>query len=139
MEKVGGMSSSNGTNTPRTAYNYEVGSNSSSTTWSGKIGLMYVSDYGFAAGNSNWGTNLISYDSTAVRNNNWMYMGATEWTIFRSSDYSSLAFIVNYTGNVNQGGVYRSYGAVRPVFYLNSSTEYSSGSGTESDPIRIVV
>ena len=137
--KVGGMSSSNGTNTPRTAYNYEVGSNSSSTTWSGKIGLMYVSDYGFAAGNSNWGTNLISYDSTAVRNNNWMYMGATEWTIFRSLDYSSLAFIVNHTGNVNQGGVHLSYGAVRPVFYLNSSTEYSSGSGTESDPIRIVV
>ena len=136
--KVGGMSYSNGRSTPRTVYNYEVGSNSSSTTWSGKIGLMYVSDYGFAARNSNWGTNLSSYNLTTVRNNNWMWMGLYEWTISRDSDGSDRAFSVYNSGYVGNYTVDNS-SAVRPCFYLTSSTTYVSGSGTSSDPIRLEI
>ena len=135
--KVGGMSLSNGRSTPQTAYNYEVGSNSSSTTWSGKIGLMYVSDYGFAASPSAWTTNMSSYNSTSIRDNNWMYMGLYEWTISRTSSTSTSAFRVRDTGILASNYVYNNSGAVRPVFYLTSSTTYVSGSGTSSDPIRI--
>ena len=56
--KINGMSSENGLSTPKTVYNYEVGSNSSSTTYSAKIGLIYVSDYAFAASQNYWITNL---------------------------------------------------------------------------------
>ena len=28
---------------------------------------------------------------------------------------------------------------IRPAFYLNSDVEYLSGSGTESDPIRLKI
>ncbi|MEG1142953.1 MAG: DUF6273 domain-containing protein, partial [Clostridia bacterium] len=47
--QVGGMTYENGTAAPATAYNYEVGPNKANVTFNGKIGLMYVSDYGFAA------------------------------------------------------------------------------------------
>ena len=132
--KVGGMTSSYGYSTPRTAYNYEVGANSSSTTDTMKIGLMYVSDYGFAASNTYWSTNLSSYNSAT--SNNWLYLGSYEWTISRNSDYSNYAFLVISPGYVNNNNVLFSYG-VRPVFYLTSSTTYVSGSGSSADPVRI--
>ena len=132
--KVGGMSSSNGTGAPKTAYNYEVGANSSSTTYPAKIGLMYVSDYGFAASNTYWSTNLDSYKNAT--SSNWLYLGSYEWTISRRSDNSNFAFYV-YSGRVHSINVYFNPYAVRPVFYLNSNVEYASGTGSESDPFRI--
>ena len=136
--KVGGATYSNVyIGTPQTAYNYEVGSNSSSTTYSAKIGLMYASDYGFAASYSYWTSTLGSYNNTNVRNNNWMWMGLYEWTISRRSDGSDLAFHVNSAGDVNYHHVDSYYRAVRPSFYLNSDVLYISGTGTQSDPFRI--
>ena len=132
--KVGGMSYTYGYSTPQTAYNYETGANSSSTTYNAKIGLMYVSDYGFAASNTYWSTNLNSYNGTT--SNNWLYLGSNEWTISRRSDNSDFAFRV-YSGTVGNSYVYNSSNAVRPVFYLNSNVVHSSGFGTISDPIRI--
>ena len=132
--KVGGMSYTYGYSTPQTAYNYETGANSSSTTYNAKIGLMYVSDYGFAANNTYWSTNLNSYNGTT--SNNWLYLGTNEWTISRRSDNSDFAFRV-YSGTVGNSYVYNSSNAVRPVFYLNSNVVHSSGFGTISDPIRL--
>ncbi len=132
--KVGGISSSNGKSTPRTAYNYEVGSSSSSTIDSMKIGLMYVSDYGYSASPSYWTTNLSSYSSTA--SSNWMYLDSNEWTISRISDGPLIVFGLN-SGRIYSWDVNNSLIATRPCFYLNSDVEYSSGSGTQSDPIRI--
>ena len=136
--KVGGAAFSNVYNgTPQTAYNYEVGSNSSSTTYSAKIGLMYASDYGFAASNSYWTSTLGSYNNTNTRNNNWMWMGLYEWTISRRSEGASGVFPVDYVGNVGGAQVYNYAFAVRPVFYLNSSITYNRGSGTAADPVRL--
>ena len=127
---VGGYSSPSAT--PKTWYNAE----SRGTTYSAKIGLMYVSDYGYAASNSYWTTNMISYDS--AKNNNWMYMGLYEWTISRDSSFSYYTFMVSHTGSLYHNYSVYDYGiAVRPVFYLTSSTTYISGSGTQSDPFRI--
>ena len=126
---VGGHSTSNAT--PKTFYNAE----STGTTWSGKIGLMYVSDYGYAASNSAWTTNMGSYNS--VTSNNWMYMGLYEWTISRNSSGSGSAFIVHNAGRVVNDFVNMDSDAVRPSFYLNSSVNYVSGSGSSADPIRI--
>ena len=134
--KVGGMSYTNGINIPHTAYNYEVGSNSSSTTYNAKIGLMYASDYGFAAYPSAWTVHMSSYNNQAIRSTNWMYSGISEWTISCDLDNSNRAFIVNNAGIVGRDRVYFTY-AVRPVFYLNSDVTYVSGTGTESDPFRI--
>ncbi len=133
--KVGGMSNSQ-TNTAKQYYNTEVGSSSSSTTDSMKIGLMYVSDYGFAASNSHWTTELFNYD--AAKSDNWLYLGSDEWTISRRSDNTYGAFPVLSSGYVigDFSRVDLAF-AVRPVFYLNSSINYVSGSGSSADPIRI--
>ncbi len=135
--KVGGFSSSTWLSSFKTVYNYEVGSNSSSTTDSMKIGLMYVTDYVYASPTSDWTTTVYDYAYEGEDpNNNWMYLGSNEWTISRISDYSNVAFGVVSRGGLSGGPVDDS-AAVRPSFYLESSTSYVSGSGTQSNPIRI--
>ena len=132
--KVGGGTIRNiTTSVPKTAYQYEVGSSASSTTYDAKIGLMYVSDYGFAADPSAWTTKLSSYNSNTSKN--WLFLDSTEWTISRNSDSSDDAFYV-HSGYLAGSSVLYSLG-VRPVFNLLSSVTYASGSGTSSDPIRI--
>ena len=131
--KVGGMSYSQ-TNTAKEYYNTEVGSSSSSTTDSMKIGLMYVSDYGFAASPDYWTTELYNYEPS--KSSNWMNININEWTISRHSDDSNSAFQVVSTGYVGIYTVNYSFG-VRPVFYLTSSITYASGSGLSTDPIRV--
>ena len=101
-----------------------------------KIGLMYVSDYGFAAAPSAWTTNLENYNGTAIKNVNWMYLGAKEWTISRYADNVYHVFDVSFGGNVN-GDSAQYVHAVRPVFYLTSSVTYVEGDGTKNLPIRI--
>ena len=133
--KVGGNTSANISGVvPKTAYQYEVGSSASSTTVDKKIGLMYVSDYGFAADSSEWTEKLGSYKSSSK---NWLYLGSTEWTISRDSDDTNYAFRVTSTGDVNFSIVDSRSFAVRPSFNLESSVKYVSGSGSMSDPVRV--
>ena len=129
--KVGGNTMAS---VPATTYQYEIGSSASSKTHDAKIGLMYVSDYGFAADQSAWTTKLDSYKSNVSKN--WLYLGLDEWTISRDSSYSGYAFRVYNDGNVYLSNV-SSYTGVRPSFSLLSSITYVSGSGSMSDPVRI--
>ena len=137
---VGGMTRANGSKSnAKTAYNYEVGANKdASTTVNAKIGLMYVSDYGFAAAPSAWATILNNYDDATIKNENWLYIGLDEWTISRISDGSDDAFAVDAYGLVVDVAVDSSIGlAVRPSFSLSSSIKFTSGEGTAVNPIRI--
>ena len=141
--KVGGNTYANiGTQPAKTAYQNEINnpvttnSQDNATELKAKIGLMYASDYGFAAAPSSWTTNLYSYDGAAIKSVNWMYMGLAEWTISRCAGNASIAFRVNNTGSV--GNYYANFAlALRPVFYLSSSVNYASGSGTAADPILV--
>ncbi len=112
-------------------------------TYRAKIGLMYVSDYGYAAYKDAW-TTKIGYDSNGngynnadIIANNWMYMGLAEWTITRYADDSKGAFIVNNDGSINYRYVYGLDTPVRLSFYLSSSTEIASGDGTSGNPYRL--
>ena len=102
-----------------------------------KIGLVYVSDYGYAAAPSAWTTNMNSYIGSAVTSVNWMYSGLSEWTISPSSSTSTIYSI--YISDVGNSSIIstNNIAAVRPVFYLNSSVFFVSGLGTSSSPIRI--
>ena len=140
--KVGGGSWSNiATSVPKTAYQYEVGSSASSTTYGAKIGLMYVTDYYYSASPSAW--TLVGYnesdatkDYRAAKTTNWLFLGSYEWTISRPSNHASYTFYVASTGLVGGDHVSHSYG-VRPSFNLESSVKYVSGSGSMSDPVRV--
>ena len=134
--KVGGNTWDNIYNqTAPTAYQNEINNSDPNKTVNAKVGLMYVSDYGYAASSSSWSTLLKSYNN--VITNNWMYMGLIEWTLVPRTDYSNRAFGVDPTGYLNSY-IVRSYTVgVRPVFYLTTDTSYKTGNGTISSPIII--
>ena len=140
--KVGGNTFDNiSSSVPSIAYQNEIVAPAENTTYDAKIGLMYVSDYGFAASPSAWTTTLYNYDGndakgTSIKTINWMYMGYYDWMISRFSDDSRGAFGVGYNGFVYDDNVHGSYG-VRPSFNLSSSITYVSGSGSAVDPILI--
>ena len=140
--KVGGNTFDNiGSSVPSIAYQNEIVAPAENTTYDAKIGLMYVSDYGFAASPSAWTTTLYNYDGndakgTSIKTINWMYMGYYDWMISRNSDDSYYAFIVTRVGNVHFY-VVGHYSGVRPSFNLLSSITYVSGSGSAVDPILI--
>ena len=141
--KVGGNTWANiGTKTSSVAYTNEItnpvttNTTDNATTYSAKIGLMYVSDYGFAASPDAWTLTMSSYNNTTAKNNNWMYMGLYEWTFSRRADRSNLAFRVSGVGGVGGNSVSYDSG-VRASFNLESSVSYVSGSGSMSDPIVI--
>ena len=133
--KVGGMDWNN-SYTTKAYYDREVGNSSNSTIERIKIGLMYVSDYGYAVNNSNWTKALYNYDNSTLKSNNWMYTGSTEWTISCVTNNSYNSFYIDSTGYVYHSSS-SVHSVVRPCFYLNSNVTYVSGSGTQSDPIRI--
>ena len=140
---VGGMNYNNGLATnAKTAYDYEVGVNKdANTTVTSKIGLMYVSDYYYAASKDYWilpGYNSSGNNYKKSTNDNWLYTGLSEWTISRNSDGSGDAFAVARDGTVRGVAVGRSNGsAARPSFSLSSSIKFTSGEGTAVNPIRI--
>ena len=129
--QVGGMDWSE-TNTAKQYYDVEVGTGQSGYVETMKIGLMYVSDYGYGANPEKWTTALYE-DNYGT--DNWLYLGSTEWLISRITDSSDYAFYVrpSYGGSVDYGAVYRAF-AVRPSFSLTSTVTISSGTGTSSDP-----
>ena len=141
--KVGGNTYSNiYSKTPSVVYQNEIvnpvttNTTDNATEYSAKIGLMYVSDYGFAAEPSAWTLTMGNYNNTTATSTNWMYMGLYEWTISRDAGDSGRAFGVSNVGYVYSNYV-NNYCAVRPSFNLESSITYVSGSGSASDPMVI--
>ena len=100
------------------------------------IGLMYPSDYGYAAGNSCLSTTLSDYYNSC-RNNDYLavYL-SNHWLQTPRSDNSNFSFQVNTTGSVTSSYA-KSYGDTYPTLYLISETQITGGTGTESDPYTL--
>ena len=143
---LGGMTFDNTAKSFYTGERNNTGYGSNPTTYgpenasgnSTKIGLMYPSDYGYAAYSDAWATNLFHYDSSTTKENNWLYMGLHEWTITPNLSYSNKVFFFTYNGYPasNPSYAYAGY-SVRPVFYLKSNISYVEGNGTKASPFRI--
>ena len=132
----------------KTAFTYEIenpSTNAGSTIYNAKIGLMYLSDYYYAASPTYW--SYAGYDSRGYGNdyqaatgNNWMYSGVTEWTISRDSVFMDTAYYVTDSGNVN--GYYCVFNdryGVRPTFYLYPWVSLESGNGSVESPYRLSI
>ncbi len=113
------------------------------TTWNGKIGLMYSSDYGYATsgGTSMNRTSCLAEEmsnwdgASDCTNNDWIYNSSSHWTISPRA-YSSSArrvFDVDVMGNVYDNSA-NINNAVRPSVYLIPSASILGGEGTESNP-----
>ncbi len=106
--------------------------------WEGMVGLMYPSDYGYAAGNGCVnGTKLYDYKEGCM-NKDWLYISNTyQWFMSPySGDYYSV-FSVEWPGRVTTSTPTINSFSARPTFYLTSTTSVVSGTGTEADPYII--
>lgn len=120
--------------TPLNVYKTEMTNDTSTIVYSANIGLIYLSDYGYAASPSAWTTSLGGYNDSSITTENWMYMGATENVI---SYYSACnPYTIVDTGAVTSTTFYVNL-VIRPSFYLGANTYYKSGIGSISDPIII--
>ena len=111
-------------------------------TWTGKIGLMYASDYGYAtSGGSTIGRetclNTVLYNwrnLSECPNNDWLYNSSnTQWTLTPDASHSYRVFRVESREFVSSNNLYYTDG-VSPALYLNSNVKIVSGEGTESNP-----
>ena len=134
---LGGYNTTEGVMTNQ-FYAYERGITRYDTSrplyWDGMVGLMYPSDYGYAAGNTCvTGTDPYNYDG-GCKNKDWLYnSNISQWLMPPNSGNSSYAFRVSSSGFVDGGYVHSVFSA-RPVFYLTSSASISSGEGTSAAP-----
>ena len=126
-----------------TASGYYNAERDSSQVYSGNpasttqyIGLMYPSDYGYAAGSSCLLTALYKYDSSC-KNSDYLFSGVIEWLQAPSADNSSYASLLNSLGYVNiNSGVTGSI-AVRPVLYLNTNVQITGGDGSQGNAFQL--
>ena len=154
--KLGGLSSSSsdasyfGNAITSTWYTYERGTTiyeGRPTEWTGKIGLMYPSDYGYATSGGSTtnretclNTAIFNWDSSSVsdcKNNDWLYKSGTyQWTLTSYSSSSYYVFRVRSNGNVRDHYTYYA-NAVSPALYLTSNVKISGGEGTEESPYQL--
>ena len=123
------------------------------TEWTGSIGLMYPSDYGFATSggsttnrSSCLAKELWNWDSSDVsdcRNNSWLYDDIQEqWFVvsiaadFGQMSYSDNVFFIDASGLVGPTSGLVAY-SVRPTLYLLPTVEIVSGTGTSTDPFQL--
>ena len=111
---------------------YDAEHDSSTNPWTGKMGLMSASDYGFASSSCKGGSQtLYDYDNSSCTGSNWLKKGINEWTMIPHSDLANLALNVRADGFVRSGSVAGAFG-LRPVIYLNSDVQVR-GTGTSGD------
>ena len=154
---IGGNSYSN-PNTPpyglplQDQYNKERGTityqNSRPTEWTGKVGLIYASDYGYASTNSECRENLragVTYDTAndswdysngKCKTDNWLVKSTWYWTLSPCSGSSSCVFNANGGGAVDDYSAYDS-GGVLPAVFLKSDVLITGGPGEEGSPYRL--
>ena len=123
----------------KTAYQNEILTPAASTIFEAKVGLLYVSDYGFAASRTYW-TYPFTIESNGydiAKEANWLYGGGCDWTITPITTTSNNSIFVIFSGGSVMSNLSKNEFMVRPVFNLESSVTYVSGSGSMSDPIII--
>ena len=133
-------------------YGYERGSTvyrGHATTWTGKIGLMYPSDYGYAtSGNSTTDRatclSLALYDFNLFsdcKSNDYLYKSTySQWTLTPYSSRVSHIFFVNMDGYVFSNFVRLGGISVRPAAFLKSNISITDlGIGSVEYPYQLSV
>ena len=121
------------------------------TSWTGKIGLYYPSDHGYATSGGST-TNRTTCVNTSLENwsnagvsdcnkNNWLFAYTPLWTMSPSSG-NGADFVFFFDQGMlygSQNMYYRAYTSysIKPTLYLKSSVKINGGSGTQTDPYTL--
>ena len=135
-------------------YGYERGTtvySGHATNWTGKIGLMYPSDYGYATSGGSTtdratclAKEMYNWDGSDVsdcKTNDYLYKSSYyQWTLAPSSSSARNVFRVNYTGYVRSYVANAGYFSVRPAVFLKSNISITDvGIGTAESPFQLKV
>lgn len=114
------------------------------TSFVGKVGLIYPSDYGYAtSGGSTKDRNaclnkeLYNWDSSDFsdcKNNDWILNSSHQWTITPRASISYIVFTVRSSGCLNSDIARNPNFGVRPVVFLKSNIKIVDGDGSSSNP-----
>jgi len=108
-------------------------------TWTGYIGLPYITDWVYASSESDCNTKIDQSSPYKCKNNNWMHYGSTgndvTWYLSpkASASHASVVWFVNgdgFAGGSDASGAL----AFFPAIYLKSNILIESGTGTSSNP-----
>ena len=129
-------------------YKYERGTTvytGRPTKWTGKIAILYLSDYGYAADLNKCSKRINDYNDSTCTSNNWIktILGTSNrgWLLTVSSSEAFQIWAIDSSGFVDTDGSSSTiFGyEVMPVLYLNSELTIKEGTGTSSDPYQLNV
>lgn len=106
------------------------------STWDGKIALIYPSDYGYASTDTAC-RNIMSSLKNRVCNckkENWLANGTIYWTLSPAFENGTYVFNVDPEYGSVDDYIDSSDFGVRPALFLKSDVVIKSGTGTETDP-----
>lgn len=131
---------------PNQIYTYERGSTVYSgrkTTWTGKIGLMYPSDYGYASDLTKCQEKINNYNASTCSQNNWIYNMGSLWLLTHDSARADRSWSINSSGNASVNGNGNGSDSngllVFPSLFLSSDVKIISGNGSISNPYQLGV
>ena len=114
------------------------------TTWTGYIGLPYVTDWAYASSENDCNTKIdvSSAFTYKCKNNNWMHYGSTPNDATRMlSPYANPARASDVWNVYGSGDASSSFASntvsAFPTIYLKSNVLIESGTGTNTDPYTL--
>ena len=146
---LGNASYSNGYGNTKEIYAQERSTNvhsGNSQTWTGKLALIYPSDYMYASSGCynddtmkghNGSDYSKDYRNATCTNTNWLFTGYWYFTLTPISYNTKTAVGVESSGIMYISNVDLTTGNTRPSAYLDANVKYISGSGTIEDPFTI--
>ena len=125
---------------PNSSYTTERGvvvTTGNAATWIGKVALMYLSDYGYAADFNKCSKTINNYSDDTCKSNNYLYSGVDEWVINHYSGRAGRVLNINSTGSYSISNYANEEIAFRSVVYLNPDTIITTGEGTKDSPYKV--
>ena len=131
---------------PNEIYTYERGTTVYSgrkTTWTGKIGLLYPSDYGYASDLTKCQEKINNYNASTCSQNNWIYNMGSLWLLTHDTGRADRNWSINSSGNASVNGNGNGSASngllVFPSLFLSSDVKIISGNGSISNPYQLGV
>ena len=116
------------------------------STWVGKVGILSVSDYGYAPGNSskliNDGCSLFALNGNSCnKTHSWIYNGAelTMNAYINNNRSSQIYVVASWNGAVTGYIAASPWMTLRPTLFLKSNVRIVGGSGTIDMPYKIAM
>ena len=118
------------------------------TSWIGKIGLMYPSDFGFSIGNSiSEGRysclekSMYSHEEIECYKNTWLFSGLYQWTMTPFPETNTRLFYIDDKSKIDYWRHTVTAISIRPVLYLKPTVKIISDSsenyGSIDNPFKI--